>query len=228
MRKFKLISTFAALILMVALMAFGVYAVSSVSVTVSGTITFECIDVYINVTYGIVGGTTYGPYSSQPGNTMTWTGKDKNGDDATFDMNNPLPQLPEMKFTETNDDNDDTMPTCTYFITVENLHGMDIGLSLGYKWVDDVNTTKNNPIKATNRLTTSSSTVAEQDHGTKLEDNASGVVYDAEKYSFIEGTTTTLYVTLTLDNEEYVAGGALQMVLSAAVDINDVQPITFN
>lgn len=221
MRKFKLISTFAALILMVALMAFGVYAVSTVSISVSGTITFKCTDVYIKVTYGIVGGTTYGPYFSQPGNTMTW--KDAQNNDVTFDTNNNTfaNKLPDMKFTETNDDNEDTMPTCTYFITVENLHGMTIGVSLGYKFANDANTL--NPITAANKVVLG---VKETDEILKeTQDNSNGIVY--VKDQFAEKTTRTLFVTLTLDNEDKVAGGSLQMALSAAVNVSEVPSITF-
>ena len=62
MRKFKIITTTAALLLMVALMAFGVYAANSATFSVSGTIKFNCTDVYVKITYGLVDVTSFGPY----------------------------------------------------------------------------------------------------------------------------------------------------------------------
>ena len=215
-RKFKVITTCAALVLMVAIMAFGVYAaVNSVSISVSGTISFKCTDVYIKVTYGIVGDSTktYGPYFSQPGEAISW--KDEGGNAVTFDTTNNTfaNKLPDMVFTETGDS---TMPTCTYFITVENLHGMDIGLSLGYKWT---NSKENNVIKSTNKLLT-----GDNQEGDSI-DNTGGVTYNT--FVFAKNAKKTLKVTLTLSNEEYVAGGTLQMALAAAVNVSEVPAINF-
>ncbi len=49
-RKFKLFATVASLCLSVALMAFGVYAATSVSYSVSGTVTYQMQDVLVTVT----------------------------------------------------------------------------------------------------------------------------------------------------------------------------------
>lgn len=222
-RKFKVITTCAALVLMVAIMAFGVYAaVNSVSISVSGTISFKCTDVYIKVTYGIVGDSTktYGPYFSQPGEAISW--KDEGGNAVTFDTTNNTfaNKLPDMVFTETGDS---TMPTCTYFITVENLHGMDIGLSLGYKWTNNDATKNTNPITAKNKVVLG---INETDKVLKeTQDNSAGIIY--LKDQFVENTTRTLFVTLTLDNEDYIAGGTLQMALAAAVNVSEVPAINF-
>lgn len=223
MRKFKIISTCAALVLMVALMAFGVYAAAnSFTLSVSGTISFKCTDVYIKVTYGIVGDSTktYGPYSSQPGATMAW--KDADGNAVTFDTtkNEFANKLPDMVFTETADEA--TMPTCTYFVTVENLHGMPIGIKLGYKWTDNANT--QNPITAVNKVVEGTDVNATAKY--QINDAAAGVVFTPGQFD--KESTLTLFVTLTLDNEDYVAGGALQMAISTAVNTTGVTDIQFS
>ena len=219
MRKFKVISTCAALLLMVAIMAFGVYAAKTVSVSVSGTVSFKCTDVYIKVSYGIVGDAdkNFGPYFSQPGANISW--KDSDGNAVTFDATNNTfaNKLPDMAFTESTTED---MPTCTYFVTVENMHGMDIGLSLGYKWT---NNKENNVIVSKNSLLTGDKDSTTVDSSTKQ--NTAGVTY--EKFVFAANSTKTLLVTLTLSNEEYVADGDLQIALSAAVDVNDVEAIGF-
>ena len=48
-RKFKLFATVASLCLSVALMAFGVYAASTVTYTVNGTVSYEMNDVLVNI-----------------------------------------------------------------------------------------------------------------------------------------------------------------------------------
>ena len=53
MKKFKIISTCASLLLMVALLVFGVYAATSVSFGVSSTVSFKCENVFIKVTAGL-------------------------------------------------------------------------------------------------------------------------------------------------------------------------------
>ena len=49
-RKFKLFATVASLCLSVALMAFGVYAATSVSYSVNGTVSYNMTDVLVTVT----------------------------------------------------------------------------------------------------------------------------------------------------------------------------------
>ena len=47
MKKFKIISTCASLLLMVALLVFGVYAATSVSFGISSTVSFKCENVFV-------------------------------------------------------------------------------------------------------------------------------------------------------------------------------------
>ena len=49
MKKFKLLASIASMCLAIAVLCFGVFAASSVSYTISGTITYDVSDVFVNV-----------------------------------------------------------------------------------------------------------------------------------------------------------------------------------
>jgi len=114
-RKFKFISTIASMFLLIALLAFGVYAASSVSFSVSSTVSFEVTDVYVEVYYGKEGGTIQGPFYSSPNVTNEAT---------KWQSANTLENT---EFTE-------EVATCIYYVTVKNLHGMAIHLRFDYEW----------------------------------------------------------------------------------------------
>lgn len=204
MRKFKIISTCAALVLMVALMAFGVYAAAnSFTLSVSGTISFKCTDVYIKVNYGLLLGetnTASDNYYSQPGDPVTW--KKSPNDTTTVSF----ATLPAAKFTEEN-------TTCTYYLTVQNLHGMPIYFNFGYLWE---NSNENNVITALGAVYSgehTSTTVAVA--ATSFSNGISGVMEIAAN------ATYTLKVDLTLDKQDYVAGGEFTFAAAAALNQGD-------
>ena len=49
MKKFKLLASIASMCLAIAVLCFGVFAASSVTYTISGTITYDVSDVFVNV-----------------------------------------------------------------------------------------------------------------------------------------------------------------------------------
>ena len=76
MKKFKIISTCASLLLMVALLVFGVYAATSVSFGISSTVSFKCENVFIKVTAGLGESVSEDPvpvyYYSKPTKQVIW------------------------------------------------------------------------------------------------------------------------------------------------------------
>lgn len=212
MKKLKLITTCASLVLMVAFMAFGVYALQSATMTVSGTVSYQCTNVAVKVTYGLVGGTTYGPFISQETDPISW--KDENGNAVTFTngaFDGKL--LPDVAFTEAN-------LTCTYFITVESLHGMAIGLNFGYKWANTVG----NAISASAKVYNGDVNSTQE---STVEFNPSTGI--ATAYELGAKATQTLKVTLTLDSTKLdnKASGNFQMAMASAVQLTDVPAISF-
>lgn len=53
MKKFKLLASIASMCLAIAVLCFGVFAASSVTYTISGTITYDVSDVFVNVTTAV-------------------------------------------------------------------------------------------------------------------------------------------------------------------------------
>lgn len=200
MKKFKIISTCVAVLLMVALMSFGVYAMNTVSVSVSGTISFTCTEVYVELSYGLIKGaktTTKGPYKSQPGESVTW--KDSDNNNVTIGVDDA--KLPELAFDEANNE-------CTYFVTVTNKNGMPIWFNFGYKFANNTDTATNNSITATAEVYS-----GETKTTCTFE---SGVLKDALPVE--ANSTYTLKVTLKLSNTEYKAGGTINLAAAAALD----------
>lgn len=200
MKKFKIISTCVAVLLMVALMSFGVYAMNTVSVSVSGTISFTCTDVYVELSYGLIKGadtTTKGPYKSQPGESVTW----KDSKDANVTIGSGDAVLPLLEFNEVNSE-------CTYFVTATNKNGMPIWFNFGYKFTNNTATETNNSITATAGVYS-----GETKETCTFE---SGVLKDELQVE--ANSTYTLKVTLKLDNTEYKADGTIYLAAAAALD----------
>lgn len=122
MKKFKIISTCASLLLMVALLVFGVYAATSVSFSVSSTVSFKCENVFIKVTAGLGESVPENPgpvyyYSKPIGDQKNVTELATKGLDAA--------QFEDEK---------EGGNVITYYLEITSLHGMDINLMLGYNW----------------------------------------------------------------------------------------------
>lgn len=206
MKKFKIISTCVAVLLMVALMSFGVYAMNTVSVSVSGTISFTCTDVYVELSYGLIKGadtTTKGPYKSQPGETVTW----KDSNNASVTIGDGDAKLPELAFDEANQE-------CTYFVTITNKNGMDIYFNYGYQFTNDTNTAKNNEITATAKVYNGDNELS----SCTFDNN--GFLTSSLQVS--AQSVYTLKVTLKLANTEYKAGGTIKLAAAAALDSGNV------
>lgn len=122
MKKFKIISTCASLLLMVALLVFGVYAATSVSFGISSTVSFKCENVFIKVTAGLGESVSEDPvpvyYYSKP-----TTGQKNVTELATNG-------LVAAQF----EDEKEGGNVITYYLEITSLHGMDINLMLGYNW----------------------------------------------------------------------------------------------
>lgn len=202
MKKFRIISTCCAVMLMVALLCFGVYAMNSVTVSVSGTISFKCTDVYVELSYGLIKGATTtekGPYKSQPGETVTW--KDSNSNTVTIGTGDAV--LPSLAF-------DETSKECTYYVTVKNLNGMDIYFNFGYKFTNNTATATNNAITATAKVYNENTEVS------SCTFDGNGIL--TSPLQVTAQSVRTLKVTLKLANTEYKAGGTINLASAAALE----------
>lgn len=174
---------------------------NSVTVSVSGTISFKCTDVYVELGYGIEGDTTKqcGPYYSQPGETVTW--KDSKSNTVTIGTDAAV--LPALAF-------DETSQECTYYVTVKNLNGMDIYFNFGYKFTNNTATATNNAITATAKVYNGNIEVS------SCTFDGNGIL--ASRLQVTAQSVCTLKVTLKLTNTEYKAGGTINLASAAALE----------
>ena len=129
MKKFKIISTCASLILMIAMLAFGVYAASTkVSFSVTGTVSFKCENVFIKVAGSIVENNATLPPSTQEYYYSKPTGDQKNVTELA------TKGLGAGEFID-EDNAGKAKKILTYYVEVVNLHSMDINLKLDYTWI---------------------------------------------------------------------------------------------
>lgn len=129
MKKFKIISTCASLVLMLAMLAFGVYAASTkVSLSVTGTVSFKCENVFIKVAGSIVENNATLPPSTQD----YYFSKPASGEKSLEDLKTK--GLGAGEFVD-EDNAGAAKKTLTYYVEVVNLHSMDINLKLDYTWV---------------------------------------------------------------------------------------------
>lgn len=122
MKKFKIISSCASLLLMVALLVFGVYAATSVSFGVSSTVSFKCENVFIKVTAGL--GESV-PENPEP---VYYYSKPTTGQKDVTEL--AAEGLASAQF----EDEKEGGNVITYYLEITSLHGMDINLMLGYNW----------------------------------------------------------------------------------------------
>lgn len=222
MKKFKIISTFGALILMVALFAFGVYAATEVKFTISGTVSFTVTNVYIRAYAGV--GENVGAiadadyYYSQPASNQ------KNISALTTFAG----WTSEGKIFKDNDDDKDSTYYC--YLVVESMQGQDIYVKFGYEWS---NTSKYNTSNTANAVTiavsetTTRSGVSEKTHNpTYIQDatttgkqTAKGG--DANFVKLEPKEVKTFKITLTFKNEAMVyklTDGSLKLTFEAQLD----------
>ena len=120
MKKFKVVSTCASLLLMVALLVFGVYAAAGSTATfaVNSTVSFTVQDVYIKVAASS---------GTAPTNDTTYYYSQPSGSQQNISA---LTALPDCSFSdETTNGN-----VLNYYIYVENLHGQDINVAFACEW----------------------------------------------------------------------------------------------
>jgi len=204
MKKFKIISTICALVLVVSLFAIGVYAATNTSFSVKSKVYFEITDVSIKVNYGIENVSDFGPYYSEASKGTP--------------LLDSVQDLPEVVFTEEEF-------TCTYYITIENLVNNDTYLRFGYLWQDQ---TKYNGdaivVESTimNELSNETTQIVDQ-QSTKREDGYTKASnkYTSDQILIVQkGEKITLKITLTMleDSMDYSLKGALTLKVSAGVE----------
>ena len=182
MRKFKLISTCASLVLMIALMAFGVYASKSVTLSIGGTITYHVSDVYIRVKYGLENGSNSGDLYTLEDPILGSTGT-----------------LPSSEFTEEND-------VLTYFVEVENLHSMDIHLRFSYSFETSSKYSNESVLVSVKTFEGTSSTGTSYTNSSTKNSLSDGItkytnIGDTKDITFKEKTTLTLKISLSLQED---------------------------
>ena len=222
MKKFKIISTCASLLLMVALLVFGVYAATSVSFGISSTVSFKCENVFIKVTAGLGESVSEDPvpvyYYSKP-----TTGQKNVTELATKGLGN-------ASF----EDEKDGGNVITYYLEITSLHGMDINLMLGYNWegISKYNlkdTTKKGAVEV------SASYKTKEENGTYGEATSIGSkaptidttkgketrVAASNNMKFNAKSTTLFIITLTLKDKAMVyalTDAKLTIKFNAAID----------
>lgn len=221
MKKFKIISTLGALILMVALFAFGVYAATNVTFTVSGTVSFTVTDVYLRAYAGV--GETVGTiadadyYYSQP-----TTGQNNVSKLTTFTGW----ATESAKF---NDDKDENA-TINCYLVVESLQGQEIYVKFDYEWT---NTSKYNTSNTTSAVeiavteVSSRSGVADKTHAptytqdTTTTGKQTAIGGDSAFVKMEAKEVKTYKITLTFKNEAMVyklTDGSLKLNFNANLD----------
>ena len=130
-KRVKLLTTIASLCLAVALMAFGVYAASSSTLTVSSSVSFTSNEVQVKWTWSVDGGSLTAPIAGNFSTTAEGEAEDKTvslmkeipgeeeGDPSTYE---------NITF-NTADEADGKL--ITYLFTCENISGEDVKVSVG-------------------------------------------------------------------------------------------------
>ncbi len=226
MKKFKIISTCASLLLMVALLVFGVYAATSVSFGISSTVSFKCENVFVKVAAGkgdtVPADVKY--YYSMP--TQEQIDNKLSLDDMAKDIN-------LGNFVD-NDDGSDSTISC--YLTVTNLHGRKIYVAFDYEWISSskYNATKLNEEGAVKAVAVLKSKIGENAE-TRKDYNAENKTTptaenglrkdDLYKYTgslgFEIGETKTFVISLIYKNAAMVYKldkGTLKIKMNAALD----------
>ena len=196
MKKFKIITTCTSIVLMLALLAFGVYASTNVvTLSVSGTVSFSVTNVFVKVAAGLGASVPASPtyYYSQPA-----SGQASINDLTSFGNDNFV--------------DEDKKNTISYYLYIENMHSMAIYLMFSYEWqgsskYNAQDTTKDGAVSVT---TAGSSTVNNNNltfkAQTKTPTVVSGVRTDKISSStdclvFKANEAKTLIVTLRMSDE---------------------------
>jgi len=202
MKKYKLISSICAAVLVLAFLAFGIYAATRSSFSVNSKVFFEVSDVLVKVNYGIENVKDLGPYYSD--------------EIVGTPLLNSVENLPHVTFTEES-------YTCTYYVTIENLHRQDIYLRLGYTWNDSTRYEGNaitieseiyNNTQDTHDEIIDVETSTREDGYTKSKKD-----YNSEEMVFVANETITLKVSLILLQQamDYTLNGGLNLRVSAGL-----------
>lgn len=222
MKKFKIISTCTSLVLMLALLAFGVYAANIVTFSISSTVSFAVQDVYIKVAAGL-GSEVPNPedlifYYSQP--------------EADQKNISQLTSLGNDNFVD-EDENSNKKNTISYYLYIENLHSMAINLKLEYSWQGSSKyNAQDTALDGAVAVTTVSSSSTNNDNltfggQTKTPTVDDGVRTDlisssTDNLVFVANEAKTLIVTLTMKDEAMVyklVNGNFNLKVKASLDV---------
>ena len=224
MKKFKIISTCTSLVLVLALLAFGVYSANIVTFSISSTVSFTVQDVYIKVAAGLGSSVPNNPeptyYYSQPAEDQ------KNIKD--------LDSLGDAKFVDEDENGNNKINTISYYLYIENLHSMDIHLMFSYEWqgsskynagvtsgngavsVAPVNTSDKN-----NKFTFNDQVITHEDKSEQIKISSS-----TNSLTFKAKEIKTLIITLTMEDKAMVyklTNGSFNLKVKASLnEINNM------
>lgn len=222
MKKFKIISICASFVLMIALMAFGVYAASSATFSITSSVEFKVQNVFVEVSAGL---------GDAPAQDATYYYSQPSGSQLPLTQ---LTALPNVNF----DDEAENGNVITYHIYVKNLHSRDIKIRFGFEWSGSskynysdqtagngavqissyVNSKIGINIKKDKDITPAPETPTKDEESLLRTDVIKG---DSLCSDFLGGETRIFVVTLTLKSEAEMfalKNSALKLKMSASLD----------
>lgn len=218
MKKFKIISTCTSLVLMLALLAFGVYASKDVTLSISGTVSFTCNDVFIKVAAGL--GDTV------PNNPTYYYSQPHEGEKNISELNT----LGNSNFYDEDSENGYNN-TISYFVYIENLHNMPIYLMYEYLWAGDSkynaqNTNLDGAVTVTTQDVsdgTKNITFKNQEKETNVTNNVRNdkISSSTECLVFKEKEVKKLIITLTMNSDAMIyklTNGSFNLKVMANLD----------
>lgn len=219
MKKFKIISTCASLVLMLALVVFGVYAATtSYTLSVTGTVTFNVSNVFIKVAAG--------KGSSVPATPTYYYSQPANGE-KDISVLNTL-GFGNASFIDEDNSGNQTK-TISYYLYVENLHNMNIYLKFSYEWTGSskynagvtsgdgaVSVATENTSDKENKFTFEAQDITHEDKSELLKISSS-----TNSLTFKANEIKTLLVTLTMKDDAMVyqlTNGSFKLNVRADLD----------
>ncbi len=227
MRKFRIVSLCASILLMISLMAFGVYAASSATFSVTSSVEFTVQNVFVEVSAG---------KGDAPAENATYYYSQPSGSQL------PLTQLTALPDVEFNDEIENGN-SITYHIYVKNLHSRDIKIRFGFEWTGSSKynfsdqTAGEGAVQISSYVNSKIGTSLKKDKDVTPEPEAPTknnelllrtdvIKGDSLCSDFLEGETRIFVVTLTLKSaaETFaLKDGALKLKMSAS--LNDIDSI---
>ena len=230
MKKFKLITTCASLILMLALVVFGVYAAGqAISFSVNGTINYTVSDVYIKV----ASGKWNDSWTDLPAESTTYYySKPENGQNNILGIPK---DLGGANFADA-DAAGGKVNKISYYVYIESLQGQPIYLRLKLNWVGNSKYKANAltadgavSISAIDKKTNSQNVAFRSDLSSSNPSEGNGVrtdniVNDTGSFEIMAKSTRLYVITLTMSDDAmiYKSEGKLTIDVGAGLTSDEV------